>query len=351
MRVHTKMLIVLVLAVFMAATEISASTGGNSRCIQCHGNQAIIAKGGGHLYIDPAKFTGTTHEIIGCTSCHDKVGKRHPDDRIRPSRANCKECHAAVYEEYAHSLHGNNARCADCHNPHAAKPLLSVSGRDINIQCAKCHDGAKTLASHSQWLPQAALHIDALPCITCHTGSKNYVITLYIEKREKDKPHRDFEPARYEDLAKLLPAAKKTGALVDSNEDNFISLDELKKFNRGARYKGMRLWGMMTPEVATHTYQILDNRWDCTFCHASGPEAMQTSYVAFPDKNGTFNRIPVEKGAILDILYGTPDFYMLGATRSVTLNIIGAIIVIGGLLVPIIHGTFRILTIKKRKGH
>lgn len=139
--------------------------------------------------------------------------------------------------------------------------------------------------------------------------------------------------------------------LIDTNRDNFISLDELRKFNKSARYKDMRLWGMMMPEVATHSYQILDNRWDCTFCHASGPQAMQTSYVAFPGKNGTYGRMPVEKGAILDILYGTPDFYMLGSTRSAILDIIGAIIVAGGLLVPIIHGTFRLLTMKKRKGH
>lgn len=351
LRVHTKMLIVLLSVAFMTVTRVSASTGENSRCIQCHSNRAIIVTGGGHLYIDPDKFAGTTHEIIGCISCHDKVSKRHPADRIRPSRANCKECHAPVHDEYAQSLHGNNARCADCHNPHAVKPLLAVSGRDINIQCTKCHDGAKTLTSHSKWLPQAALHIDALPCITCHTGSKNYVISLYIEKQEENRPHNDFEPASYEELAKFLPAGENISELVDTNKDNFISLNELKKFHRNARYKGMRLWGMMTPEVATHSYQILNNRWDCTFCHASGPNAMQTSYIAFPGKNGKYNRVLVEKGAILDILYGTPDFYMLGSTRSTTLNIIGAIIIAGGLLVPIVHGTFRILTIKKRKGH
>jgi hypothetical protein len=279
------------------------------------------------------------------------VSKRHPTDRIRPSRANCKECHAPVYEEYANSLHANHARCADCHNPHAVKPLLAVSGRDINIQCTKCHDDTRTLTGHSKWLPQAALHMDALPCITCHTGSKNYVITLYIEKQEKGKPHNDFEPARYEELIRLLPTDKTIETLVDTDGNNYISLDELKTFNRSARYKDLRLWGMMTPETATHSYQILDNRWDCTFCHASGPKAMQTSYLAFPDKNGMYTRIPVEKGAILDILYGTPDFYMLGSTRSTTLNILGAIIVVSGLLVPIVHGTFRILTIKRRKGH
>ena len=59
----------------------------------------------------------------------------------------------------------------------------------------------------------------------------------------------------------------------------------------------------------------------------------------------------MEKGAILDILYGTPDFYMTGFTRSKTLSIIGALIAASGLMVPILHGTLRFLTRNRRKEH
>jgi hypothetical protein len=105
----------------------------------------------------------------------------------------------------------------------------------------------------------------------------------------------------------------------------------------------------MMPEVVTHNYNILDNRRDCTFCHASGPNAQQASDLAFPEQDGTYSRMPVEKGAILDILYGTPDFYMIGFTRSNTLSIIGALIAAGGLMVPILHGTLRFFTRNRRK--
>jgi hypothetical protein len=73
--------------------------------------------------------------------------------------------------------------------------------------------------------------------------------------------------------------------------------------------------------------------------------------VEFPDRNGGVTRVAVEKGAILDILYGTPDFYMLGTTRSTALNIIGALIIAGGMMMPIGHGTLRFLTRKNRKEH
>jgi hypothetical protein len=226
----------------------------------------------------------------------------------------------------------------------------AVSGDFINAQCNRCHDKAKTVASHAKWLPQSALHVDAMPCITCHTGSKNYVINMYIEKRETGKPRGDFREASYAELLELS-GGKDVQSLIDLNGDGQITMQELRKFNINAKYKGTRLWGMMMPEQNTHTYQILDNRWDCTFCHSTGPKAMQTSFVAFPDKSGRYTRIPVEKGAVLDLLYGTPDFYMMGTTRSTALNIIGALILVGGMMFPIVHGSLRFLTRKNRKEH
>jgi hypothetical protein len=158
----------------------------------------------------------------------------------------------------------------------------------------------------------------------------------------------EFKIATYEELAKLING-QDISTVIDLNNDKLVSLQELRQFNHHLRGKNMRLWGMMTPEVVTHSYQILENRWDCSFCHSSGPRAMQKSFIAFPEKNGGYTRLAVEKGAILDILYGTPDFYMLGTSRSTSLNIIGALIIVAGLSFPISHGLFRFLTRKNRK--
>ncbi|RNC72732.1 MAG: cytochrome C [Desulfuromonadales bacterium] len=338
-----------VLAIFPMAA-LSAEKPEDA-CLGCHGDRNISGKSGSHVYIDPAQYTRTTHAVIGCTSCHESVSASHPDDGIRPSRATCKECHGPVQKEYAASLHANNAGCADCHNPHSVKPPVSVSGKEMNAMCSRCHETAKMVKVHAKWLPQADLHIDAIPCITCHTGSQNYVITMYIEKRLGTKPGSDFKVANYDELSQTLPGDKDVKSLIDTNGDNYISLAELRTFNRDAKHDNLRLWGMMTPEKVTHTYQILDNRWDCTFCHASGPKAMQTSFVSFPGKDGSFTRVAVEKGAILDILYGTPDFYMMGSTRSTALSIVGGLIICGGMAFAGIHGTLRFLTRNNRKEH
>lgn len=342
-------LVVLTLPVVAVA---SATGSDNDKCLACHGNRDIVKnKLEERLFVDPARFATTTHAVIGCATCHNSVTRQHPHDGTKPSKASCRECHAPIHAEYAQSFHGGKAGCNDCHDPHEVKPALSVSGEYINRKCAKCHDTGTTVKSHAKWLTQADLHLDALPCITCHTGSSNYVITLFIENKKPGAPLSDFKAAAYDELKALRPVNGEISRLVDKNGDGFISLDELREFNHGAHGRDMRLWGMMMPQTVTHSYQILDNRWDCSFCHASGPKAMQASYVAFPDKNGGVTRMAVEEGAILDLLFGTPDFYMMGSTRSTPLTILGALIITGGMMMPIGHGAFRFLTRKKRKEH
>ncbi len=338
----------LFLAVFMfLAVTVFAAAPGNETCMNCHGKTEIKSPAGIKAYIDPVKFAATTHSIVGCTSCHGQVSKGHPDDGIIPPRAACGDCHSPVYEEYAKSSHASKAGCNNCHNPHEVRLPMFMSGDDINRKCAKCHDTRKAIQSHSKWLPQAELHIDTLPCITCHTGSKDYVIIMSIESRQPGSKE-DFKTSSYDELS-TLSKDEDVSRVIDLNNDNLISLTELREFNHRLRSKNMRLWGMMVPETVTHSYQILDNRWNCTFCHSSGPKAAQKSFIAFPEKNGGYKRLAVEKGAILDILYGTPDFYMLGTTRSTPLNIIGALIVAAGLSFPVCHGFFRFITRKNRK--
>ncbi|WP_225911563.1 cytochrome c3 family protein [Desulfuromonas versatilis] len=339
------LLLMLLLAAPLAAGAPAAEAMETEDCLGCHGDRDAVAAS---QFIDGARFDHTAHAEMGCLACHETVSDAHPDDGLTPSRASCRDCHEDIYQEYATSIHGANASCADCHNPHQVKSPTEVSGYDMNRQCASCHDLSDMVSTHDEWLPQAELHVGALPCIACHSGSKDYAITLYITTRQK--AFGDFDLADRRQLQELAGSGN-IEALVDLDGDGQASLKELRIFNQKREYKNLRLAGMMIPERVTHDFQILDNRWDCTFCHASGPEAMQTSYLAFPEDGGTFSRLPVEQGAVLDALYGTPDFYMMGATRSKALNIVGLMIIAGGLVMPVGHGTLRFLTRNNRKEH
>ena len=321
--------------------------GKSDQCLACHSQKDKVA---GKYLIDPVKYQHTNHAKIGCPACHDAVAAGHPAVKSTSAKSNCLFCHEDIGAEYSRGIHNGKANCSGCHDPHQAKTPSEISGYDINKMCARCHDHYAITASHAKWLPQAELHIEMLPCITCHTASKNYVINLYIITR-KGIPHQGkFESAGYDEL-KRMSGGNEIISLIDTNGDNYISLAELQNFNTSYIQKGLHLQGMMTPETVTHGFQILDNRRDCTFCHASGPGTMQTSFIAVPEKNGTFRKVAVEKGAVLKVLGSTPDFYMTGKTRNSMLNKIGLLILIGGLIMPVGHGTLRFLSrnIRNRK--
>jgi predicted CXXCH cytochrome family protein len=312
----------------------------NGNCLDCHGNTGKVDK---KYFIDPVKYGHTNHARIGCPACHDATNGKHPAITGAAGKADCRVCHDDIAAEYAKSTHAGNASCGGCHDPHRVNAPDEISGRDVNRMCAGCHDTYGVTASHAKWLPQAELHIEMLPCITCHTSSQNYVINLYIIKRKNDVRFGKFDLASFDELLKLA-GGKDILSLVDTNSDNYVSLVELRNFNSNPAHGGLHLQGMMTPEQVTHSLQILANRRNCTFCHASGPGAMQTSFIALPAKDGTFHKVEVEKGAVLDVLNSTPDFYMTGKTRNSMLNKIGLVIIAGGMVMPVGHGFLRFLS-------
>jgi hypothetical protein len=175
---------------------------------------------------------------------------------------------------------------------------------------------------------------------------------MYIEKREDVEPDKKggIALATYRDLTQLV-GDKGVQSLIDANGDGFIATAELKEFNGNSKYDSVGLWGVLSTKTSSHVYGVFEDRRDCSFCHAAGPKAMQTCYLAFPNQDGTFSKLAVEEGALLDPLFATPDFYMVGSTRNNILSILGLLIIAGGLGAASLHGTFRILTRKNRRKH
>ncbi len=337
---------VVVLLGYVGITSVNAME--TDDCLGCHGDSSIIDEGGKALYIDGAQFAGTAHAEEGCTACHS-VTDDHPDDGVKPTTESCDTCHDDISAEYGDSPHAKNATCVDCHNPHKVKDPLALSGFDVDKKCAKCHEDV----GHGDALPRPILHMQAVSCTTCHTDTKKFVVTFYLEKVDGVNVGNKnaINLATYADLRQLVGDKNKVQSIIDTDGDGLISLAELKKFNSNPQYKKLRLWGMLTTDTVSHQYGIFKNRQDCTFCHAAGPKAMQTSYVAFPKQDGTYSRVAVEKGAPLDMLFATPDFYVVGAGRNNILNIVGLLILAGGFGAALLHGTFRFLTRKNRRKH
>lgn len=330
----------LVLTHLIGAAPVAAME--DDLCLGCHTDRDMVS---GKRLIDQLRFAQTPHAEVGCGSCHPDVGDDHPADGLKVTRAECADCHGEVQEAFAASAHGEYAQCTSCHNPHQVAAPTEVSGYDMNRMCAGCHDPADTVALHGRWLPQAERHIGAVPCITCHTASQDYVTTLYLI--EQVKAFGDFDLASAEELQQRAGNGS-VAALVDTDGDGKVSLGELRSVRKNDQLKGLNLVGMMTPEKVTHSLQILDNRWDCTFCHVAGPKAVQAVYLALPQPEGVYDRLAVERGGVMDIVYGT-DFYMTGVTRNKVISIVGLLIFGSGFILPVVHGTLRLLTIKRRQ--
>lgn len=335
----------LALAVVLAGFGTGARAMESEDCLGCHADAGSV---GEQAAIAEAAFAATAHAELGCLACHPSVTDAHPDDGASVSKASCNDCHSEVAEAYAATRHSAGAACADCHNPHAVRAQHEVSGFDMNRQCAGCHEGQQMTESHRQWLPQTEVHLASLPCISCHTGSEKLALELYLIREGQSGPAGDFELAGHAELA-ALAASEDVARLIDRDGNGQVSIDELRAFNRNPDTRDLRLHGMMVPAQMTHSYDILYNRWDCTFCHGTGPASMQTSFLSVPNADGSYSRLPVESGAVLSVLYATPDFYMVGATRNTALNLVGAMILAGGLVMPVGHGFLRFLTRKNRK--
>jgi predicted CXXCH cytochrome family protein len=320
------------------------SVSKNVACIGCHGKQELV---GSKSFIDPTKFGHTTHARFGCTTCHDAITSAHPDGKAIPRTTGCGDCHGDIITQYSASIHGTKAPCSGCHNPHTVYSPGEISAIEMNKQCAGCHEKHKITASHSLWLPQADLHLGAIACVACHSKAENYVITIYIAKRNDRDPDSKPELAGFDELQRRS-GNDNMQYLIDRNHDSYISLDELRRFNRDSSNKDLYLKAILTPVKPTHSFQTFDNRWDCSFCHASGPEVMQTSFLSFPKQNGTFRQVAVERGAAMDALKAIPEFYLMGSTRNGVLNKFGLLIIVGGMVMPVGHGFLRFLTRKNR---
>jgi hypothetical protein len=327
--------------------EVAAQT---TACLKCHADPTIKKSQGRYSYINPELFNETGHVAKGCVSCHVATEK-HPDDLKRVRILKCDSCHENQTKEYLASAHFDHATCTNCHNPHEVRSHSVVTSTQMNGQCTTCHPSDKVYDRHASWLTQTASHLERLPCISCHTEAKAFDIVMYVEKRAVNGA---FEPMSQKEMAMILSADQEFSRLVDRDGDKKISLNELRKFNLSARASGVRLRSIFMPSQSSHQFQTFQNRFDCKSCHGASPQYQQKAFMLFPDlKTVRWNRVAIEDGAAIDALYGTPDFYMIGAsaTRNPWMSALGLLIVFGGAGVMSLHLLFRFKTRKNRRRH
>ncbi len=127
-----------------------------------------------------------------CTDCHGSHGiRRLHEDHIAITRR-CRSCHAAVYDTYARSIHGDsliheNNRdvpvCVDCHMAHEIRNPLAMEWHErIPEMCGKCHSDREMMGKYGLSTNVVTSYLSDFHGIT---------LQFYKEQREKlEKPAR-----------------------------------------------------------------------------------------------------------------------------------------------------------------
>lgn len=322
------------------------AASGNQACLDCHADIHKINK---ENLISAGVFNRTTHSEFGCKTCHDTVSANHPRDGKVARTTTCTNCHGDIGAEYTTSKHSLEvSNCSACHNPHKVLKPNEISALAMTATCMNCHNLNKIKATHAQWLPQTDLHLGAITCVTCHTTAKNYVVSVYIARRNVKSDASSPNIADYSYLSKKA-GSQDVQYLVDRNHDNYISIEELKGFNKNKENGDLYLKAILTPTKTSHAFQVSNKSWNCTFCHAGGPTATQVTKLILPKHDGTFTGLDVETGTSITSLNAIPNFYMMGSSRNNLVNKVGALVLAGGMIMPVGHGFIRFLTRRNRR--
>lgn len=167
-------------------------------------------------HIDADAYVASIHFRVGqqsCASCHqgDYTSFPHASQNPLPT---CVSCHEDLQAEYqgiggmmGQSVHGPSGAdlgCASCHSPHSMRPAREMTIAQRNAACVDCHEkqfnpSGLTLAERHAWHPQAALHLDRISCISCHTHPEGDDYAFRHDIRPKEEATSDCYACHSED--------------------------------------------------------------------------------------------------------------------------------------------------------
>jgi predicted CXXCH cytochrome family protein len=162
--------------------------------------------------VHPEAYDGSAHSGMDCKDCHTKGYADFPHPSAPGPAKPCGECHRRRVEvverevkaSVHHAKHPGKFDCVTCHDPHVyttaakLKEPRRIVAQD-NAMCADCHRSEllfskfitkrlPDLGAVHGFLPNTALHFQAVRCIDCHTadGAPTSHEVLAREKSERD---------------------------------------------------------------------------------------------------------------------------------------------------------------------
>lgn len=306
-------------------------------CRQCHEEKFQQYKGSIHATL----IKGGNLVAPVCTDCHGAHSVRPKAIYETVAGVPCKKCHIDIFDAYLGSMHGQSRSvvghfeapiCADCHRAHEVGPV--ASGNLLRDACLGCH--ADALTAHREWLPNAALHFEAVSCPACHAPLAERRVELRLFDGKAQMPFS--EPGDARQFENRISAADLQGDGLDALE----LWNLVRDINREGKAPEMTLQGRMGVRTGADAHRLSDKAGavrDCSSCHQQGAGAFQNVTVSIIGRDGR----PVRYDADKDVLNSPMSvnsisgFYAIGGTRIKLLDVLLALGFLGGISVPIGH--------------
>ena len=201
--------------------------------------------------------------------------------------------------------------CAGCHQPHDNKAASLGDGQQDT--CVKCHKD--TSDKHAKWLPNSALHFEAISCVVCHSPDAQRRVNLRLYDGATDTQLR--EKAGVPQFAQRVKAEDTGNAgLTEADLDAL-----LKQFGSDPGTKGkVVLRGRL--EVRSAPRRTSSGAKDkalkaCDTCHRQGAAAFQSVVLSIASADGRPLRHAVQKQVLGEVTAfdSVRGFYALGSTR------------------------------------
>ena len=326
---------------FASSREFSHAV--SAICGRCHFDIAVKQRDSIHAVL----LAAGDQRSPGCSDCHGshQVGPRAFTDTL--DGVPCKKCHQEAYEAYRTSVHGMTKQsgkghpplCAACHKAHDVKPAMA--SRSPREMCLDCHPAYEK--DHQERLPNPKAHLEMVACTACHVPL-SYKRSIYLRFSDAGtgKLVTDTE------LMTLLKARGAANGQIgpralwqlhrDMNEVQKVNVAVAVSMNdrRNAHY--------LAPKAIAVR--------QCEECHSADSSFFGTVAVATagPDGREVLHDIDPK---VLDSVYGAvllKRFYVMSGTRLTAMDYAGAMIILGGIAVPVLHGAARFMTRRLRAG-
>lgn len=279
-----------------------------------------------------------------CADCHNPHTVRSAKIVAPITQTPCAKCHQDIFNAYAKDVHGQERiakgisapLCAGCHQAHAVK--AASLGDGVKDACLACHKEAVT--QHKDWLPNTALHFEAISCPVCHAPNAQRRVNLRL----------------YDGTAKRQ-VAEKTGVpkfekRTDAADSKDMGLDEralwslLKEFNQDGGDGKMVLRGRLEVRSGVEAHQLSDKSKaikDCDTCHKQGAAAFQSVTLTIAGPDGRPLRHGIQKDVLnsLTSMDSVRGFYAIGSTRIKLLDTLLLLVLLGAISVPLGHMTIK----------